>query len=87
VKKISLEGNQVELLLSKDDKITADYIIAAIGRTTKPFAINKNVKKIRGSNRIYLIGDLISGLNRQISIAAGQGLDCAMKIARDAKTI
>ncbi|NHJ38743.1 MAG: NAD(P)/FAD-dependent oxidoreductase [Asgard group archaeon] len=85
VKKLTFEENLLTLFLNKDEVLTTNYVLIAIGRKARKIAINKNLKKLRKENRIYLVGDLISGINRQIAIASGQGLDCAMSIARDMK--
>ncbi|NHJ49155.1 MAG: NAD(P)/FAD-dependent oxidoreductase [Asgard group archaeon] len=87
IKKFTIEENQVLLNLNKDESLKSDYVLVAIGRKPRKITVHKNLKKLRKENRIYLIGDLVSGLNRQISIAAGQGLDCAMWIARDINKI
>jgi thioredoxin reductase len=85
VKKFEYEEDEVTLHLNKDEILTANFVVVAIGRKASKIDVHKNLKKLRKENRIYLVGDLISGLNRQISIASGQGLDCAMRIARDLK--
>lgn len=85
VKKFTFEEKLVTLHLNRDEKLTTNQVLVAIGRNASKIDVHKNLKKLRKENRIYLVGDLISGLNRQISIASGQGLECAMKIARDIK--
>ncbi|NHK32055.1 MAG: NAD(P)/FAD-dependent oxidoreductase [Asgard group archaeon] len=85
VKKFEINENLVTLHLNNDEILTPNYILVAIGRKASKIDVHKNLKKLRKENRIYLVGDLISGLNRQISIASGQGLECAMRIARDLK--
>jgi len=55
-----------------------DYLIVAIGRERNLPEINEKALK---SDRLFLIGDVASERNiRQASIAAGKGIEVAMKV-------
>jgi len=64
--------------------IDADYLIVAIGREPNKDFYSQNLlkmeKELISQNRLYLIGDVINGLYRQVSIAIGDGVRSAMQI-------
>lgn len=69
---------------SGNKKYSLDYLIFAIGR--KPAdgfyreSLEGFIPNLLREKRLYLIGDLINGNYRQVSIATGQGIRAAMEI-------
>ncbi|MDZ7741482.1 MAG: NAD(P)/FAD-dependent oxidoreductase [Bacteroidota bacterium] len=61
-----------------------DYLIFAIGRLPLKDFLSPNIllkqKKLLDENKLFLIGDVANDQNRQLAIAAGNGIECAMKI-------
>ncbi len=70
--------------MGKQITISADFMVAAIGReANKDFysqCLLEIEKELIGQNRLYLIGDVYNGLYRQVSIAVGDGVRAAMQI-------
>ncbi len=92
IKNISLEKNiQLINIIRINEKLLlncirnnelvnfeVDYLIVAIGREKNLPEITEEALK---SDRLFLIGDVASGKNiRQASIAAGNGIEVAMKV-------
>ncbi|MHA1558033.1 MAG: NAD(P)/FAD-dependent oxidoreductase [Candidatus Heimdallarchaeota archaeon] len=73
------EDNKLDLLLDDDSTLTVDFALVAIGRKPNNVLL-KDIHKELLENKIFTIGDLVNDKYRQISIAAGEGLLCAMKI-------
>ncbi len=71
--------NKLDLLLDDDSILKADFALVAIGRKPNNLLL-KDIPKELFENKIFTIGDLVNDHYRQISIAAGEGLFCAMKI-------
>ncbi len=67
-----------------EDIFQLDYLIFAIGRIPLKDFLSPNIllqqKKLLDSNKLFLIGDVANDQNRQLAIAAGNGIECAMKI-------
>lgn len=90
---ISLEINDNKLLTSffntasEIRNYSLDYLIFATGR--KPCdgfyreSLKGNIPNLLKEKRLYLIGDVINGNYRQVSIAVGQGIRAAMEIFRN----
>lgn len=61
-----------------------DYIIFATGRDPQlgflDGSLQKHFEKLKEEQRLYLIGDVKNELNRQVAIAAGDGIRVAMEI-------
>ncbi|MHA1511037.1 MAG: FAD-dependent oxidoreductase, partial [Promethearchaeota archaeon] len=69
---------------SKDEIRNYDFLFVAIGRTPSINFLSEDLKKgykisIKSPN-LFFIGDVKNKNNRQISIAMGDGVKCAMKI-------
>lgn len=91
VKEIKNFDEKINLICLKNNNgrtdkciLSADYVISAIGRKEcLDFVDNEvlnNIETLKKRGLLYLIGDVINGEYRQISIAAGQGLLAAMEI-------
>ena len=70
----------------KLDKIAAtDYLLTAVGREPAlsflDESIMSNKAALMNNGRLYFIGDVHNGIYRQMSIAASDGIRCAMQIA------
>ncbi|NHJ32090.1 MAG: NAD(P)/FAD-dependent oxidoreductase [Asgard group archaeon] len=65
------------------EEIIVDFILIAVGRDPNHIPSEVKLDKFVKENRICFIGDLVNKTERQISIASGQGIRCAMKIAKD----
>ena len=83
------EGGMFELCLSgagcgSRGGMTADYIIAAIGRVPREIALLPGVTDdfdtLVGEGRLRFAGDVMNGMYRQTSIAVGDGVRAAMEI-------
>ncbi|MHA1463130.1 MAG: hypothetical protein ACTSQ0_08690, partial [Candidatus Heimdallarchaeota archaeon] len=68
-----------DLLLDDDSTLTVDFALVAIGREPNNMLL-KDIPEELIDSKIFAIGDLVNDRYRQISIAAGEGLHCAMKI-------
>ncbi|MEA3477482.1 MAG: hypothetical protein U9R60_04830, partial [Bacteroidota bacterium] len=62
-----------------------DYIIFATGRDPElgflDGSLQKHFEKLKEERRLYLVGDVKNKLNRQVAIAAGDGVRAAMEIS------
>lgn len=56
-----------------------DYLLIAMGREPAVFFVT-NHKIAQNNQQLWIIGDKTNGLYRQMTIAAGQGIETAMKI-------
>jgi len=69
---------------AEEGGVKADFLLAAIGRKPDDSFLSKRVKKnlsqLQNSGKIYMIGDVVNGLYRQVSIAASEGIKTAMGI-------
>lgn len=65
-------------------KMTADYLVYAIGRVPRFDFLSENLlegqKELMERGRLYLIGDVKNEIYRQTSIAVGDGVLAAMKL-------
>ena len=73
---------QVELFFNDGSKLTADYLLVAIGREPNTIIPEKQLFKKVENGHLFLAGDIIDYPLRQIAIAAGSGIKTAMKIAK-----
>jgi thioredoxin reductase len=80
-------ADKLIITVSKFDKqwvISADYLLAAIGRSENRTFYSENLIKkepdLQKKKRLYLAGDVKNGLFRQSAIAVGDGVKCAMEI-------
>ena len=71
--------DELTLLLNDNTEVIADFVMVAIGRKPNNKLLN-DIPDEFISERIFVVGDLINDTFRQISIATGQGLRCAMNI-------
>ncbi len=82
-----LEVTAVNVSDGKEFISYADYLIAAVGREpcTEFFGpeIKKNLDILQKTRRLFMIGDIISGIYRQTAISVGDGIRVAMEIYRD----
>ncbi|MCK4549838.1 MAG: NAD(P)/FAD-dependent oxidoreductase [Candidatus Krumholzibacteria bacterium] len=66
------------------NRMTADHIIAAIGRVPREIALlsglSENFDELVASGRLRFAGDVINKMYRQTSIAVGDGVRAAMEI-------
>ena len=66
------------------DRMTADHIIAAIGRVPREIALMPgladNIETLVGEKKIRFAGDVMNGMYRQTSIAVGDGVRAAMEL-------
>ncbi|MCK5159092.1 MAG: NAD(P)/FAD-dependent oxidoreductase [Candidatus Heimdallarchaeota archaeon] len=65
------------------DEIVSDFILVAVGRDPNHLPSEVKLDKFIKDKRLFFIGDLVSENNRQISIASGHGIRCAMDIAKE----
>ena len=87
--KVGLIENQ-PLAIFKDTQtqqmipFSMDYIVVAIGRTPRLDFLHQSLIErkdfLQDTNKLYFIGDVHHGRNRQCSIAIGDGIETAMKI-------
>jgi len=83
------EENDKVIISCGDDTIICDEVLVAIGRTPNVGFLDAallefhRAGKLDAGNGIYFAGDVIRGIYRQLAVAAGDGLRCAMKISRD----
>lgn len=77
VLEIESVNNQLLLLCDNSKKLTADYLLIAIGRESNLDFIEENILK---NPNVFQIGDVKNGQFRQTSIAVGDGTFTAMKI-------
>ncbi|TRZ66352.1 NAD(P)/FAD-dependent oxidoreductase [bacterium] len=82
VLKAFASGNGLALTLSNNNRIVVSYFVIAAGREPALDFINsdKELENLIKSNRLCIIGDVVNGIYRQVSIAAGQGIKAAMEI-------
>ena len=95
---ITIESNQVikefsakkekedilpTLKTKSKEEIVADFILIAVGRDPNHIPSEVKFDKFVKENRVCFIGDLVNKIERQISISSGQGIRCAMRIAKD----
>lgn len=79
VLKIESVNNQLLLLCNNSEKLTADYLLIAIGREPNRDFINKDLLI---NPKVFQIGDVKNRQFRQTSIAVGDGTFTAMKISK-----
>jgi len=65
------------------DEIVSDFILVAVGRDPNHIPSEVKFDKFVKENRVCFIGDLVNKIERQISISSGQGIRCAMRIAKE----
>jgi thioredoxin reductase (NADPH) len=74
------EGSgMLELQLGQGARLTADYLLFAIGRSPQVDFLPEELASEQVDG-LYFIGDVKNGLYRQAAIAAGDGLRAAMDI-------
>ncbi|MBA7580614.1 hypothetical protein ES708_22507 [subsurface metagenome] len=87
------KNNKIRIELfrrSKDEVRNYDFLFVAIGRTPCINFLSEDLKKgyknsIKSPN-LFFIGDVKNKNNRQISIAMGDGVKCAMEIMENMDT-
>ena len=77
VLKIESVNKQLLLICNNSKKLTADYLLIAVGRKQNLDFIEKNVLE---NPNVFQIGDVKNGQFRQTSIAVGDGTFAAMNI-------
>ncbi|MCF8229665.1 MAG: NAD(P)/FAD-dependent oxidoreductase [Bacteroidales bacterium] len=67
-----------------EDIFQLDYLIFAIGRLPLKDFLSPNIllhqNKLVADDKLFLIGDVANENRRQLAIAAGNGIECAMRI-------
>jgi thioredoxin reductase len=83
------EGKRLTAIFIRASLITKyvmDYLIFAIGRKPAndlfPESLRDEIPGLLNDHRLYLIGDIINGSYRQVSVAVGDGVKIAMEIFR-----
>lgn len=83
------ENGALEICLSSNDgeeQVDVDYLVAAVGRVPqRDFytpALTARAEALKEKGLFYEIGDAANGIFRQASIAVGNGIRIAMKIAK-----
>ena len=66
------------------DRMTADHVIAAVGRVPREIAllpgVTENIDELVEDRKIRFAGDVMNGMYRQTSIAVGDGVRAAMEM-------
>ncbi len=75
------EEDEVKVILEDMSVIEAEFVLIAYGRKPEDELISMIPKEIINS-QAFLIGDLVNGDYRQISIATSDGVQTAMKILK-----
>jgi len=87
IKELSAKKEKEEILpivkTKSKEEIVADFILVAVGRDPNHIPSEIKLDKFIKEKRIYFVGDLVSETHRQISIASGHGIRCAMIIAKE----
>lgn len=87
IKEFSAKKEKEEILpivkTKSKEEIVADFILVAVGRDQNHILSEVKFDKFVKENRVYFIGDLVNKIERQISISSGQGIRCAMRIAKE----
>jgi thioredoxin reductase (NADPH) len=69
--------------------VDVDYLVVAIGREPQLSWFTPELVAVQdqlmAEGKLYFVGDVINGLFRQVAIAAGDGIETAMKIERRRK--
>jgi thioredoxin reductase (NADPH) len=72
---------------NEEKQFEVDYVIGAIGREPAldflADKLKKNLETLTKMSKLYMIGDVRNGLNRQTAIAVGDGVRAAMEIYRN----
>ncbi len=70
-------------------KLYVHYLLFAIGRKPNLDFLSDNVKnkfeELQEMGKLYMIGDIKNGYYRQVAIASGDGIKCAMKVYKKLK--
>lgn len=87
IKKISALNNQIQnVFKTKDQELiySMDKLIFATGREPDldflSQEVHKNLNRLMSDKSLFLIGDVVNGQKRQVSIATGNGIQCAMEL-------
>ena len=66
------------------DRMTADHVIAAIGRVPREIALLPRltgmIDELAAGGKLRFAGDVMNGMYRQTAIAVGDGVRAAMEI-------
>ncbi len=73
------DDNNLNLLLEGNTILNVDFAFGVIRRKPNNMLLEENTKELFESI-IFGIGDLVNDNYRQMSIAAGEGMLCTMKI-------
>ena len=74
---------QAELEFADNSKAYFNIVLIAIGRNPNSFLINNLSEENVEKQGLFIIGDLKNKSYRQISLAASDGIKCAMKIVKE----
>lgn len=70
-------------------RMQCDYLLAAVGREAETGYFSRRLLDMEAGlvdgERLFLVGDVGNGLFRQASIAAGNGIEAAMRVCRGIK--
>ncbi len=87
ISKMVKKNNQIEIIFkhrSENKKYLLDKLIFATGRIPDLDFLSKeiesNLTRLMAQNKLFMIGDVVNGQARQVSIATGNGIQCAMEI-------
>jgi len=87
VLKIEKKDKTLKVIFKRNNKLKElfiDYILIAIGRIPEKSFYSENLKKCEDflikKEKLFLTGDVKKGIFRQVSIAAGDGIETAMRI-------
>ncbi len=90
IKLLSLEedNNKIRMKVikrSKEEILNYDYMFVAVGRSPNIKFLSKDLQKVYKKSvkpsHLYIIGDVKNKNYRQISIAMGDGVKCAMEVS------
>ncbi len=84
-----IDGKRLEIECNSGHKMTADYILGAVGREASIGFLSENLihhkTELEKDDRLYFIGDCKGSIFRQTAIAVGDAVLAAMRIDRKLK--
>lgn len=83
-KELKKNGASLEVVFKDTSKppVVCDFALVAVGRTPDTRFISPDLLQGNAKLPLYFAGDVVNGSYRQVGIAVGDGLRCAMEIAR-----